>query len=194
MDVRRLTTWHEERAGARPPPPPSSQLLAQLRKAVDDATGILRALTFTYLAVWAYVAIAAGSMTHRQLLIGTTVELPLLGVGVDLVTFFWLAPALFVVLHANVLLQLYLLARRVRRFDEAARRLRDPEQEAHARSLLTPFPFVEWRAGRETAQAMHGVFALVNWALYIVLPLFLLLLYRRIEVPTCGRCSARSCG
>ena len=184
MDVGRLTRWQEERQGTRPPPPaliPAPRL--DLRKAVDDATGILRALTFTYLAVWAYVAIAAGAVTHRQLLVGTNVELPLLGTGVDLVTFFWLAPALFLVLHANVLLQLYLLARRVRRFDEAARHLADPDQEAHARSLLTPFPFVEWRAGRETAQVMHAVFALVNWALYIVLPLFLLLLVQRSFLP-----------
>jgi hypothetical protein len=152
-----------------------AQTLADLRKAIDDATGLLRALTFTYLAVWAYIVIAAGSVSHRQLLIGANVELPLLSTGVDLVTFFWLAPALFLVLHANVLLQLYLLARRVRRFDEAARSCGDAEQEAHARSLLTPFPFVEWRAGRETAQVMHGVFALVSWAFYIVLPLFLLL-------------------
>ena len=71
----------------------------------------------------------------------------------------------------------------MRRFDEAARHLADPYQEAHARSLLTPFPFVEWRAGRETAQVMHAVFALVNWALYIVLPLFLLLLVQRSFLP-----------
>ena len=42
-------------------------------------------------------------------------------------------------------------------------------------ALLTPFPFVEWRAGRDTARAMHAVFALTNWVLYIVLPLFLFL-------------------
>jgi class 3 adenylate cyclase/uncharacterized protein YjbI with pentapeptide repeats/energy-coupling factor transporter ATP-binding protein EcfA2 len=194
VDVGRLTRWQEERQGTRAPAQPPAQVLAELskviddatadrRKAVDDATGLLRTLTFTYLAVWAYIAIAAGAVTHRQLLLGTNVELPLLGTGVDLVTFFWLAPALFLVLHANVLLQLYLLARRVRRFDEAARHLADPYQEAHARSLLTPFPFVEWRAGRETAQVMHAVFALVNWALYIVLPLFLLLLVQRSFLP-----------
>ena len=177
MDVERLTTWQGERDGTRPPPPPSPQVLTELREAIADATGVLRTLTFTYLAVWAYVVIAAGSVTHRQLLVGTSIELPLLGASVGLETFFWLAPALFLVLYANVLLQLYLLARRVRRFDAAARRLRPfgRDQEAHSRSLLTPFPFVEWRAGRETAQAMHAVFALTNWALYILLPLFLLL-------------------
>jgi uncharacterized protein YjbI with pentapeptide repeats len=168
--------WAGLRATFEPKPEGSDQEeLAALRGAVDEAAGLLRALTFTYLAVWAYVVIAAGSVSHRQLLVGTDVQLPLLGTGVDLGTFFWLAPTLFLVLHGNVLVQLYLLARRVRRFDEAARRLGDPEREAHARSLLAPFPFVEWRAGRETAHAMHAIFALVNWALYIILPLFLFL-------------------
>jgi hypothetical protein len=110
---------------------PAAELLADLRKAVGDATDLLRALTFTYLAVWAYIVVAAGSVDDRQLLVGTTVQLPLLGTGVGLTAFFWMAPALFLVLHGNVLLQLYLLARRLRRFDEAARLLPEAEQ-AHA--------------------------------------------------------------
>ena len=174
MDVDRLTRWQEERRGERPPAAPRAEVLADLRKAVGDATDLLRALTFTYLAAWAYIVVAAGSVDDRQLLVGTSIQLPLLGTGVGLTAFFWMAPALFLVLHGNVLLQLYLLARRLRRFDEAARLLPEAEQ-AHARSLLTPFPFVEWRAGRETARAMHATFALTNWALYIVLPLFLFL-------------------
>ena len=153
---------------------PRAEVLADLRKAVGDATDLLRALTFTYLAAWAYIVVAAGSVDDRQLLVGTSIQLPLLGTGVGLTAFFWMAPALFLVLHGNVLLQLYLLARRLRRFDEAARLLPEAEQ-AHARCLLTPFPFVEWRGGRETARVMHATFALANWALYIVLPLFLFL-------------------
>ena len=174
MDVDRLTRWQEERRGERPPAAPRAEVLADLRKAVGDATDLLRALTFTYLAAWAYIVVAAGSVDDRQLLVGTSIQLPLLGTGVGLTAFFWMAPALFLVLHGNVLLQLYLLARRLRRFDEAARLLPEAEQ-AHARTLLTPFPFVEWRAGRETARAMHATFALTNWALYVVLPLFLFL-------------------
>lgn len=118
--------------------------------------------------------IAAGSVTHEQMLRGHELQLPLLGTSVDLVRFFWLAPALFVIVHGNVLLNLYLVARRARRFNALASLL--PEaQEEHERALVAAFPFVEWRAGRQPSQTMQALLALVSWIVYIVLPLFGLL-------------------
>lgn len=152
------------------------QRIGELRGALDAATQMLRTSTFVYLSVWAYVVVAAGSVTHEQMLRGHELVLPLLGTSVDLVSFFWIAPALFVIVHGNVLLNLYLVARRVRRFNHelAQARLSGLEEE-HERALVPAFPFVEWRAGRHATRAMHGLLAMVGWIMYLVLPLAALL-------------------
>ncbi len=174
MDVDRLTRWQEKGRGSGPPPPSPAEVIVDLRNAVGDASDVLSARTFTYLTAWAYIIVAVGSVHNRELLVGTTIQLPVLNAGVDFTTFFLIAPAFLLVLHGYVLLQLYFLARRLHRFDEAARLLPEAEQ-AHARTLLTPFPFVEWRAGRRAARAMNAIFVLAHWTVYLILPPLLLL-------------------
>ena len=98
MDVDRLTRWQEERQNTRPLEPlraelladlmrktpearPPAEVLVDLRKTVGDATDLLRALTFTYLVASAYIAVAVGSVGDRELLVGTTIQLPALRAG-----------------------------------------------------------------------------------------------------------------
>jgi hypothetical protein len=44
-----------------------------------------------------YIGIAAGAVTHKDLLLANAVKLPFLGVELPLVAFFFLAPILFIV-------------------------------------------------------------------------------------------------
>src|SRR5207342_223338 len=147
------------RAMFEPPQRPTKDQIADLKKAVDDGATVLRGYALTFLLFWAFVFVVAGSMTDRKLLVGDLIQLPILGTGLDLVAFFWVAPTLFVVMHANLMIHLYILARRVHAFDKAVSLLPDPEQE-HVRGLLTPFPYIEWRAGRSSDWLMRAIFAL----------------------------------
>jgi uncharacterized protein YjbI with pentapeptide repeats len=143
---------------------------AELRRAVDEAAQLARVLTFTFLSVWLYLIITAAATTHRDLLVGRDVTLPVLGVGVPLHMFYALAPLLFLVLHGNLLLHLQTLARRIARFDAALERL-GPAERAHQRTLLAPFPFVEWLARRGGSTVTSHVYGAINLLLYVVLPL-----------------------
>jgi uncharacterized protein YjbI with pentapeptide repeats len=99
-----------------------AQDLGEARKALDSATGIARGLWFTFLSLTAYLVVSVGSVTHRELFLETPVRLPLLNVDLPLVTFFWVAPLMFLVIHAYLLLNLKFMSDNAQHyFDEVDR-------------------------------------------------------------------------
>src|SRR6478752_2733427 len=111
---------------------PAPEPIPDLLKAVNEASGKAFALWITFLTVGTYLAISIGTTTHLQLLLAGPVQLPLLGVGMPLFAFYGFTPPLFVVLHLYVLMQLYLLARLLRRFDGHLHRARMIELDREA--------------------------------------------------------------
>jgi hypothetical protein len=73
-------------------------------------------LWLRYLFVLFYFAIAAGAVTHRDLLLDNPVKLPFLNVELPLKAFFVLGPLVFLIVHAYVLLHFVLLAGKVGAF------------------------------------------------------------------------------
>src|SRR5215831_15224889 len=76
--------------------------LDALRTAVVDAAGVGYGLWFSYLFALLYFAIAAGAVTHRDLLLENPVKLPFLNVELPLKAFLVLGPLVFLVVHAYV--------------------------------------------------------------------------------------------
>jgi hypothetical protein len=104
--------------------------LNALRNAVVDAASVGAGIWLSYLFVLLYIAIAAGGITHKDLLLENAVKLPFLGVELPLVAFFFLAPILFIVSHGYTLVHFVMLAAKVGKFEEelrkqAPRRARD---------------------------------------------------------------------
>ena len=92
--------------------------LEALKKTVEDATSISGGLWLSgSLAGPFYIVIAAGAVTHIDLLLENPVKLPfLLNIELPLKAFFFLAPILFLVSHAYTLAHFRLLADKARRF------------------------------------------------------------------------------
>jgi hypothetical protein len=72
--------------------------LGALRDAVVDAASVSAGLWITYLFALFYFAIAAGAVTHRDLLLESPVKLPFLNVELPLKAFFILGPLVFLIL------------------------------------------------------------------------------------------------
>ena len=121
--------------------------LRSLRDTVVDAAGVGAGLWFSYLFLLLYPAIAAGSVTHRDLLFESPVKLPFLGVDLPMIGFFILGPLLFVIVHVYVLLHIGLLARKVRAFHEQLRTISDDETRTWLRLQLPSNIFVQFLAG-----------------------------------------------
>jgi hypothetical protein len=111
------------------PPPPTPEpapadaseraRLDKLQDAANAASGHVRNVYLTFLLFGLYLAIIFRATTHEQLLRAGPVTLPLLNVELPLLGFYWVAPALFVLLHLNLLLELHLLAGKLHRLDQA---------------------------------------------------------------------------
>jgi uncharacterized protein YjbI with pentapeptide repeats len=154
--------------------------LNNLRKAVEDAASVSAGLWLSYLFFLFYIGIAAGGITHRDLLLESPVKLPFLGVELPLVAFFFLAPVLFIVSHAYTLMHFVMLAAKVGVFDaELKRQLpAEPDAEEGIRRQLPSNIFVQFLAGpKDIREGKLGLFlAAVAWITLVIGPVLLLLL------------------
>ena len=92
--------------------------LEAIKKAVDDAAAVGGALWLSYLFVLFYLAVAAGAVTHADLFFENPVKLPFLNIELPLLAFFFLAPILFLIVHAYTLVHLVMLTDKAKRFHQ----------------------------------------------------------------------------
>ena len=180
--------------GGEPPPlPPTAAALASkakdleaLRDAVVDAASVGAGLWFSYLFVLFYLLIAVGGVTHRDLFLENPVRLPFLNVDLPLLGFFWLGPAIFLVVHAYVLLHFVLVAGKVGDFDaELKEQIKDEEVRRRLRRQLPSNIFVQFLAGpREVRSGVLGfLLQAVAWISLVIGPIALLVFFELQFLP-----------
>jgi uncharacterized protein YjbI with pentapeptide repeats len=157
--------------------------LEALRDAVVDAASVGAGLWLSYLFVLLYLAIAVGSVTHRDLLLESPVKLPFLNVDLPLVGFFVLGPLLFVIVHAYVLLHFALLGGKVGAFDVELRvQITEDDVRSRLRRQLPSNIFVQFLAGpRDVRTGVIGILLqLIAW-ISLVLGLLALLVFFQLQ-------------
>jgi uncharacterized protein YjbI with pentapeptide repeats len=147
-------------------------MVEDFRKSADEAAKNVRSAYLTLLVVWAYLAVTVGATTDEQLLRGTVVALPVIELDLPIVGFYVVAPALFVLLHFNLLIQHQILARKLHDFGKAAKLIDGEDRERQERQKLFPLPFVHLLQG---PREERGVMAVMVWTSMIVLPVLLLI-------------------
>lgn len=104
--------------------------LDEIKKSVEDAASVSGGLWLSYLFVLSYIAIAAGAVTHEDLLLVRPVKLPFLNVELPLKAFFALAPFVVLIIHAYALMHFIMLGKKASRFhNELRRQFPDGETE-----------------------------------------------------------------
>src|SRR5215472_11888963 len=159
---------------ATEPAPPSIPALAAkaddleaLRTAVIDAAGVSFGLWVSYLFVLFYLLVAASGVTHRDLFFESPVKLPFLNVDLPLKGFFRLGPALFLIVHAYVLLHFVMLAGKVGVFDLQLRaQIEDPEIRTRLRRQLPSNIFVQFLAGPRKLR--DGIMGFMLWLIAFI--------------------------
>jgi len=81
-----------------------------IESAVNEAAKRLNAVWVTFILLMAYIFIATGKITHKDLFLETPVKLPVLGVDVPLLGYFIAAPVFILAMHFYLLVQLRGLA------------------------------------------------------------------------------------
>jgi len=141
--------------------------LSAYRQAVNGAAARVRGLWLGYIALLAYLFIAAGAVTHRDLLLENPVKLPVLNVELPLVGFFAVAPVFFLINHFYLLLQLWGLGRRIGEFNDALSGAGLGEDaERRERRKLDTFVVVQMLAG--TAEERRRLTGLFLWTIALI--------------------------
>ncbi len=155
--------------------------LDAIRKSVEDAAAVSAGIWLSYLFVLFYIGIAAGAVTHKNLLLENPVKLPFLSdVPLPLVAFFVLAPIVFIVSHAYTLVHFVMLGAKAGVFhDELFKQLPDaPAARERLRRQLPSNIFVQFLAGpRDIREGFLGlILKAIAWSSLVVGPILLLLL------------------
>jgi hypothetical protein len=164
-----------------PPIAAKADDLEAIKQAVDDAAGVGGGLWISYIFVFFYLAVAAGAVTHVDLFFENPVKLPFLNIELPLLAFFFLAPILFLVVHAYTLVHLVMLTDKAKHFDTVLRKQIGDENVEVRDSLRRQLPsniFIQFLAGpRDVRESWFGwLLRAIAWATLVVAPILLLLL------------------
>ena len=92
-----------------------------IEKALNEDAGKASAIWLTFITFELYLVMAFGSITYRDLLLETSLKLPVLGTELPLLGFAEIAPGLLVILHFYILLQFAILDQKLITYDRESR-------------------------------------------------------------------------
>jgi hypothetical protein len=131
-----------------------------LERSLNGSATRVSTIWITFLGFALYLVIAAGTVTHRQLLLEDPIKLPVLNVDLPLVGFFFLTPILLLVFHTYVLIQILLLGRTAAAYNDVLDRIvRTSSDNAVMRQRLANSLFAQIFAGgpRERRGLLGGL-------------------------------------
>jgi uncharacterized protein YjbI with pentapeptide repeats len=147
-----------------------------LLEAVNSSADTVNTGWLIFLGVMSYLLITIAGITHKDLLLSSDIQLPVLQVKIDLTRFFLFAPILLVLFHMGIIGQLVLLARKTLEFDSAIRLLEPFDKRTHPLRLeLDNFFFVQGIAGPERSRIMSMFLHGMSWLTLVALPVLILL-------------------
>jgi uncharacterized protein YjbI with pentapeptide repeats len=152
--------------------------LGELQKALNEAAGKASILWTTFITFQLYLAIAFGSVTHRDLFLETSIKLPLLNVDLSLIGFFVVAPLLLLIFHFYLFLQLLGLASKAKDYNtllvDAAPAASD---RRYLRQRLDVFPILQFLAGPSDQRTGFRGYSLrlMAWITLVATPVLILL-------------------
>jgi hypothetical protein len=161
-----------------------------LEKSLNDSATRVSTIWVSFLIFSLYLLTAATTVTHRQLFLAEPVKLPVLNIDLPLWGFFWLAPILFVIFHAYVLIQLILLARTAAAYDAAVAKLIEQdnlslEANTSLRQRLANTLFAQILAGspREREGWFGSLLKAMAWITLVISPILILLTFQFMFLP-----------
>ena len=161
-----------------------------LEKSLNDSATRVSTIWVSFLIFSLYLLTAAATVTHRQLFLAEPLKLPVLNIELPLWGFFILAPILFVIFHAYVLIQVILLARTAAAYDCAVKRIVDrdsisSDEEFSFRQRLANTLFAQIFAGssREREGAFGWLLKMMAWITLAISPILILLTFQFMFLP-----------
>lgn len=156
-----------------------------LLMSVNDASIAARNGWLFFLALLAYLFIAAASVSHKDLLLNAPVVLPFLGIALRLDSFFLFGPLVLLFVHFGLLVQHVLLSRKIIELDdiltqdEAWRGKRTHPLRLELHSYFYTQALAGANRSAVFATFLHGMV----WLSLVLLPVFLILYFQITFLP-----------
>jgi uncharacterized protein YjbI with pentapeptide repeats len=181
---RELPPHQQTKSAEQPNEPAPNTLATEADKyaavlgAVGEAGNAVFGFWVTFVSLGTYLVAVVASVTHQQLFLDSPIKLPLVDVNLPLYAFFCVVPALFIVLHVYILLQLLMLSAKVRRYDEVVSDKLDPDVQRRLRQQLPNTIFLQFLAApeQEREHVIGYLLRSIAWLTIVIGPVFLLLL------------------
>lgn len=157
-----------------------------LEKSLNDSATRVSTIWVSFLIFSLYLLTAATTVTHRQLFLAEPVRLPVLNIDLPLWGFFFLAPILFVILHAYVLIQVILLARTAAAYNEAVERtinLAADSARVRQRLANTLFAQIFADSPREREGWLGRLLLAMAWVTLAIAPVLILVTFQFMFLP-----------
>ncbi|MCC7252344.1 pentapeptide repeat-containing protein [Hyphomicrobium sp.] len=157
--------------------------LELLLQDVNVASASARSAWIFLIALEAYFFIALSGISHRDLLLNTPVAQPILQVSIPLRSFILFGPLVLIVMHAGVLQQHIILARKLKALDAGLTRQEAIPLTHPARLRVHSYYFSQIEAGPEQNLALRAAFRAMDWLFLRLLPIGLLLAFQVTYLP-----------
>ena len=145
----------------------------ELCKSANESAALVRTVFLTFLLTSVYIAVIIGSTTDLQLLKISPVNMPVLNIELPILGFYSFIPWIYLVFHFNLLLQFYLLSRKLHALDAAITELPNRSQQDAVRTKLYPLAFTHMLIGQQHRPMIRTFFILIVWVTVILIPLLL---------------------
>jgi uncharacterized protein YjbI with pentapeptide repeats len=152
--------------------------VGELQRSLNEAASKASVLWTTFVTFELYLAIAFGSVKHRDIFLETPIKLPVLNVDLPLVGFFVVAPTILVIFHFYVFLQLLALAAKAKDYDALLRQATsDTSDRQYLRHRLDSFLVLQLLVGPTEQRTGFGGFSLrlIAWITLVGIPVLILL-------------------
>ena len=152
--------------------------IEKLLDTVNTASGHCRTLYYSFLLLMLFVAVIVGSTQDEQLLLQSPLTLPIVGIGVPIAGVYMIVPPLFVILHFNLFLQLYLLSRKAAGFERKIEAIKSAgafDDEDLLRETADPFALTQLLIGGRHLAGIRLFLRTIITTVMIVFPLGLML-------------------
>jgi hypothetical protein len=157
----------------------------EMARDVNISSGAARNAWMFFMALLAYFVVALAGITHRDLLLNTPVQLPLLHVSIALRSFFLFGPMILVLIHFGLMLQHAMLARKIHELHDRVRRFEGPGmfRTHRVRVQLHSYHYTQLIAGPYRSRSFAVCLSLMTWLTLVILPVFLLLHFQVTFLP-----------
>ncbi len=166
-----------------------AEAVEETLRSANDASRQARNMWLGFLGLLSYLVVTLASVTHKDLLLNSAVNLPIVGVELPLFSFFLFGPFLLVLFHFGLLMQHVTLSQKLAAFDSAITEFyrtsrkqninQEEKAQVHpARLRLIGYAISQYVSGPPNSWVVKCAQWLMGWLTIIILPLVILLYFQ----------------